>query len=62
MSTLALSVTDSFTMFRRALRHMQRFPLMTVSTLFVPVLFLLMFVSALLGGSVAALLLRRSPR
>jgi ABC-2 type transport system permease protein len=44
MSTLALSVTDSFTMFRRTLRHMQRFPLMTVSSLFVPVLFLLLFV------------------
>jgi ABC-2 type transport system permease protein len=51
MSTLTLAATDSFTMFRRALRHMQRFPLMTLSSLLVPVLFLLLFVYVF-GGEI----------
>jgi ABC-2 type transport system permease protein len=43
MSTLAYSFRDSVTMMRRDLRHALRFPLMSVSSIIVPVLFLLLF-------------------
>jgi ABC-2 type transport system permease protein len=44
MSTLSCAVTDSATMLRRNLRHMQRYPSMTLLILGLPVIFLLLFV------------------
>ena len=44
MSTLSHAVTDSATMLRRNLRHMQRYPSMTMLNLGMPVIFLLLFV------------------
>jgi ABC-2 type transport system permease protein len=44
MSTLSLAVTDSATMLRRSLRHMQRYPSMTLLILGMPVVLLLLFV------------------
>ena len=44
MSTVSSSMRDSATMLRRDLRHAVRFPLMTLSGVFVPVFFLLLFV------------------
>jgi ABC-2 type transport system permease protein len=43
MSTVSLAVRDSATMLRRDLRHALRFPMMTISGMSVPVLFLLLF-------------------
>jgi ABC-2 type transport system permease protein len=43
MSTLALAARDSATMLRRDVRHALRFPMMTISGMSVPVLFLLLF-------------------
>ena len=43
MSTLAYSLRDSATMMRRDLRHAVRFPMMSISSILVPVLFLLLF-------------------
>ena len=43
MSTLSYAVRDSATMLRRDLRHAARFPLMSLSSVLVPVLFLLLF-------------------
>jgi ABC-2 type transport system permease protein len=43
MTTLAYAVRDSTTMLRRDLRHALRFPLMSLSNVMVPVLFLLLF-------------------
>ena len=42
MSTLSHAVTDSATMLRRNLRHMQRYPSMTLLILGMPVIFLLL--------------------
>jgi len=53
MSTLALAVTDSATMLRRQLRHMQRYPSMTLLILGLPVIFLLLFVYVF-GGTLGA--------
>ncbi|PSL54113.1 ABC-2 type transport system permease protein [Saccharothrix carnea] len=53
MSTLA--IRDTTTMLRRNLRHMQRFPLMSIGTLGMPVLMLLLFVHVF-GGSLGATL------
>ena len=49
MMTAALA--DSATMLRRNLKHMLRYPSMTVSTILIPVLFLLLFVY-ILGGTI----------
>jgi ABC-2 type transport system permease protein len=49
MSTLAHAVTDSATMLRRQLRHMLRYPTLTLTAAGVPVIFLLLFVYVL-GG------------
>jgi ABC-2 type transport system permease protein len=43
MSTLSYAVRDSATMFRRDLKHAQRFPMLTVSSLLLPILLLLLF-------------------
>jgi ABC-2 type transport system permease protein len=43
MSSFSYAVRDSATMLRRDVRHSLRFPLMTVSGLMVPILFLLLF-------------------
>jgi ABC-2 type transport system permease protein len=43
MTALAYSVRDSATMLRRDLRHSLRFPLLTISGLTMPILFLLLF-------------------
>ena len=43
MSTLAYAFRDSTTMLRRDIRHALRFPLMSLSSVTVPVLFLLLF-------------------
>lgn len=53
MSTLPYFMRDSATMLRRDLRHAQRFPLMTMSGLMVPVLFLLLF-DGVFGGTLRA--------
>ena len=53
MSTLPLAVTDSATMLRRSLRHMQRYPSMTLLILGMPVVFLLLFVYVF-GGTLGA--------
>jgi ABC-2 type transport system permease protein len=43
MSTLSLAARDSATMLRRDVRHSLRFPVMTISGMSVPILFLLLF-------------------
>ena len=49
MSTATLALTDSATMLRRQLRHMLRYPTLTLTGAGVPVIFLLLFVYVL-GG------------
>ena len=53
MSTLTYSVTDTATMLRRNLRHVQRYPVTMIVSLGVPVLLLLLFVGVF-GGTMAA--------
>jgi ABC-2 type transport system permease protein len=53
MSALSLAVTDSATMLRRSLRHMQRYPSMTLLILGMPVVLLLLFVYVF-GGTLGA--------
>ena len=53
MSTLSHAVTDSATMLRRNLRHMLRYPSMTLLLLGMPVIFLLLFVYVF-GGTLGA--------
>ncbi|MGA5298801.1 ABC transporter permease [Nucisporomicrobium flavum] len=53
MSSLALAVRDSSTMLRRNLRHMRRYPAMTVMLAGMPVIFLLLFVFVF-GGTLGA--------
>ena len=53
MSTLSYAVTDSATMLRRNLRHMLRYPSMTVMLVGMPVVFLLLFVYVF-GGTLGA--------
>jgi ABC-2 type transport system permease protein len=53
MSTLAYAVSDSMTMLRRNLRHMQRYPGLTVILVAMPVIFLLLFVYVF-GGTLGA--------
>ena len=53
MSTLSYAATDSATMLRRNLRHALRYPSMTISTVAMPVVFLLLF-DYVLGGTLGA--------
>ena len=53
MSTLPYAVSDSLTMLRRQLRHLQRYPSMTVMLVGLPVILLLLFVSVF-GGTLGA--------
>jgi ABC-2 type transport system permease protein len=53
MSTLSHSVSDSATMLRRNLRHMLRYPSMTLMLIGMPVIFLLLFVYVF-GGTLGA--------
>lgn len=51
MSTFSLAMTDSTTMLRRSLKHIKRYPSMSVLLLGMPVIFLLLFVFVF-GGAV----------
>jgi ABC-2 type transport system permease protein len=53
MSTLSYAVTDSATMLRRNLRHILRYPSMTVLLVGMPIIFLLLFVYVF-GGTLGA--------
>jgi ABC-2 type transport system permease protein len=53
MSTMSYAVTDSATMLRRSLRHMRRYPSLTLLVAGMPVVFLLLFVYVF-GGTLAA--------
>jgi ABC-2 type transport system permease protein len=53
MSTLSYAVTDSATMLRRQLRHMLRYPSMTLMLAGLPIVFLLLFVYVF-GGTLGA--------
>lgn len=53
MSTMTYAVQDSTTMLRRNLRHMQRYPSLTLMLIGQPVLFLLLFVYVF-GGTMGA--------
>ncbi|MEV4809823.1 ABC transporter permease [Micromonospora avicenniae] len=53
MSTLAYTLSDSATMVRRNLRHMQRYPSLTLMVVGIPVVFLLLFVYVF-GGTLGA--------
>ena len=53
MSTLTYATRDSATMLRRNLRHMQRYPSLTLMLVGIPVVFLLLFVYVL-GGTMGA--------
>ena len=53
MSSLSYAATDSATMLRRNLRHALRYPSMTISTVAMPVLFLLLF-EYVFGGTLGA--------
>ncbi len=58
MSTLYYTVTDSATMLRRSLRHMLRYPSMTLLVIGTPVILLLLFTyvfGATLGAGIGAL-------
>ena len=53
MSTLSYAVTDSATMLRRQLRHMLRYPSMTLMLAGLPIVLLLLFVYVF-GGTLGA--------
>jgi ABC-2 type transport system permease protein len=53
MSTLSYAVTDSATMLRRQLRHLLRYPSMTLMLAGMPIVFLLLFVYVF-GGTLGA--------
>src|SRR5260370_11030615 len=53
MTTVSYAVSDSATMLRRNLRHMLRYPSMTVMLVGLPVIFLLLFVYVF-GGTLGA--------
>ncbi|MEU8298993.1 ABC transporter permease [Micromonospora sp. NPDC048909] len=53
MTSLAYTLTDSATMFRRQLRHIQRYPSLTGMLIGLPVVFLLLFVYVF-GGTLGA--------
>src|SRR5215472_15607458 len=53
MTSLSYAAHDSATMLRRNLRHIQRYPSMTLSLVALPVIFLLLFVYVF-GGTLGA--------
>src|SRR5439155_11543731 len=53
VSSLSYAATDSATMLRRNLRHALRYPSMTISTVAMPVIFLLLF-DYVFGGTLGA--------
>jgi len=53
MSTLSYTVSDSATMLRRNLRHMRRYPSLTLLLIGMPIIFLLLFVYVF-GGTLGA--------
>jgi ABC-2 type transport system permease protein len=53
MTALSCAVHDSATMLRRNLRHVQRYPSMTLSLIALPVIFLLLF-AYVFGGTLGA--------
>jgi ABC-2 type transport system permease protein len=53
MTTLSYAVTDSATMLRRNLRHMLRYPALTLMIIVIPVILLLLFVYVF-GGTLGA--------
>src|SRR6266567_2677657 len=53
MSTLSYAVTDSATMLRRNIKHMLRYPSVTLILIAMPVVFLLLFVYVF-GGTLGA--------
>ena len=53
MSTMSYTVTDSATMLGRDMRHMLRYPIMTISGIATPTLFLLLF-NYVFGGAIGA--------
>lgn len=53
MSTLSYAVSDSATMLRRNLRHMRRYPSLTLLLIGMPIIFLLLFVYVF-GGTLGA--------
>jgi ABC-2 type transport system permease protein len=53
MTTLTYALGDSATMLRRNLRHMQRYPSLTLMLIGMPIVFLLLFVYVL-GGTMGA--------
>lgn len=53
MSTMTYAVRDSATLFRRNLRHLLRYPSLTVTVIAMPVVFLLLFVYVF-GGTMGA--------
>lgn len=53
MSTMTYAVRDSGTMFRRNLKHLVRYPSLTVTIIAMPVVFLLLFVFVF-GGTMGA--------
>jgi ABC-2 type transport system permease protein len=53
MSTMTYAVRDSRTMLRRNLRHLQRYPVLTLMLVGMPVVFLLLFVYVF-GGTLGA--------
>jgi len=53
MTTLTYTLSDSATMLRRNLRHMRRYPSMTLMLLGMPIIFLLLFVYVF-GGTLGA--------
>ncbi len=53
MSALPYAITDSATMLRRSLRHMQRYPSLTVLVAGMPVVFMLLFVYVF-GGTLGS--------
>lgn len=59
MNTMTYAVTDTMTMLRRQVRHIQRYPAMTVPLVVAPVVFLLLFVYVF-GGTLGAGLAGRS--
>ncbi|HKT05938.1 MAG TPA: ABC transporter permease [Rugosimonospora sp.] len=53
MTTVSFAAADSLTMLRRSLRHIRRYPSMTVPLIVAPVVFLLLFVYVF-GGTLGA--------
>lgn len=53
MSTLSHTMSDSATMLRRSLRHLQRYPVTMIVSLGIPVMLLLLFVGVF-GGALGA--------